>query len=77
MYGRAGNSKLLNISILSFISTLVNVPRQCGINMGPLKCKETELDLSQNETAKQLKGSKVQSHAQEEAERSVKVLGKH
>ena len=39
-----------------------------------LKCKETELELSRNETAKQFKGWNGESHAQEEAERSVKVL---
>ena len=39
-----------------------------------LKYKETELELSQNETAKQFKGWNRESHPQEEVERSVKVL---
>ena len=39
-----------------------------------LKYKETELELSQNETAKQFKGWNGESHPQEEVERSVKVL---
>ena len=37
--------------------------------------QKTELKLSQNEIAKQFKGLKDKIHAQEEEERSVKVLG--
>ena len=40
-----------------------------------LKCKKTEIELSQNETEKQFKGFKGKIYAQEEEERSVKVLG--
>ena len=37
--------------------------------------QKTELELSQNEMAKQFKGLKGKIHAQKEEERSVKVLG--
>ena len=41
-----------------------------------LKCKKTELELSQNETEKQFKGFKGKIYAQEEEERFVKVFVK-
>ena len=37
--------------------------------------KEIELELFWNETVKQFKESKGESHPQKEAEKSVKVLG--
>ena len=60
MYGRAGNSKLLNISTLScrpFDRASANKESPTG----KPKRKETELELSPNETAKQFKRLKSKS----------------
>ena len=74
-YGRAENSRSLNISMLSFIPfdqilPMKNLPCQCGMNRRwlidwkPRNGKETELELSWDEMAKQFKRLKGKSHAE-------------